>query len=221
MPVAQQPVNNSPTCLLAVYIVNDDIQNAIKLVGSGDVDHDDALLQVINLDTIIYDNGLNIVNRIVNGYLIKDVASVIRACVLHGNMPILGILIAKYTTINKDWFYYAWEQLISNLFSAQRPQNTARWILNYAAENKINLQTSEIMSILNNNDKELTHTVLDCLFDNSEHYRLVTSKLFTAPVCDLSGVVVKYLYDRKMRRYTYSEYAAATLRSHLAGLSCI
>ncbi|QJX71150.1 hypothetical protein F-liban_402 [Faustovirus] len=220
MPVAQQPANNSPTYWLAVYIVNDDIQNATKLVGSGDVDHDEALLQVINFDTIIYDNGLNIVNRIVNGYLIKDVASVIRACVLHGNMPILGILIAKYTTINKDWFYYAWEQLISNSFAAQRPQNTARWILNYAAENKINLQTSEIMSILTN-DKELTHTVLDCLFDNPEHYKLVTSKLFTVPVCELSGIVVKYLYDRKMRKYTYSEYAAATLRSHLAGLSCI
>jgi hypothetical protein len=215
------PVNNSQTHWLAVQIYNNAVENAIKLIGLPDVDHDAALLEVIRSEVIFQDGGLMIINRIVNGYFIKDVAVLLKECILHGKIPILNILVPKYTIINPDWFYYAWNQLVDNSFAAQRPHNTARWILNYAAENKHHIPTTEIMDILRTTNPELVHAVIDCLIDNPTHYNLAITKLTATPTSDLNGVVLKYLYDIGRRQYTAVEYAKAVLRSHLPQLGCI
>jgi hypothetical protein len=213
--------NNSDTHWLAVYIFNDDYVNAQRILGKAEIDHDTALLEVIRSDATIFSNGLRIITNMINGYLIKDTAMVIQACVLHGKVTILSLIIEKSTSINKDWFYYAVNQLTENMYSATKAYNTARWCINYASEHKITLQTEDILDLLRFADKITTNAILDAIYDNSDHYSLFINRLSFVNTCELSANIVKYLYDNNKRKYTSSEYAAVTLRTLVSGLTCI
>lgn len=211
---------DSNTHWLAVYIWNEDLTGAQQIIGLPDLDHDQALLEVIRSPITIFSNGLRIIEKMLNGYLIKDTAVIIQACILHGHTAILSLIIDKYTQINRDWFYYAFSQLSENIYAAARPHNTARWIINYAAEHGITIQTNDVIDMLCMADRATINAALDAVYDNTGHYRLLINHLWSVNTCELSANVVKYLYDNGHRKYTNTEYATATLRGLIGGLVC-
>ncbi|AMN83495.1 hypothetical protein D5b_00064 [Faustovirus] len=155
-----------------------------------------------------------------NGHLIKDTAAIIQACVLHGNTAILSLVIDKYTTINRDWFYYALSQLTENVFMATRAHVMARWIINYAAEHAYTMPTHDLLELINLADKTTAYAALDAIYDNSAHYKIFINHLTLSTKCQLSPNAELYLYDNGKRKYTVAEYAAATLRSVMSSLVC-
>ncbi|QJX72208.1 hypothetical protein F-M6_0445 [Faustovirus] len=205
---------------LAAYILNNDTINAQMVIGLPDLDHDAALIEVIRSPATIFGDGLEIIKKMLNGYLVNDIAAIIQACVLHGHTAILGLIIAKYTVINRDWYYYALSQLVENVYVVKRAPVVAKWLVTYAAEHDIVIQTNDMMDLLYAGDKATTYAVLDAIYDNADHYKRLITHLVAASNCQLSPSVVLYMYDNGKRRYTATEYAATTLRALVGGLVC-